>query len=172
MDYLKIYKCLVSKRQNTPVVYEYENHHIVPKCVGGSNDPSNLVKLSKREHRFVHLLLPKIYPQSSGLKVAANLFSKKRLKYPTWNKNTPMDDSQKSKIRLTKLGRKLSNEHKLAIKNSSKRKTKIIVFNQNETIKFESVKDAARFLQVPHQNIFRVLKKLRKSLKGYNIVYG
>lgn len=37
-----------------------EVHHIVPKAVGGSNDPLNLVHLTLREHYIAHLLLPKI----------------------------------------------------------------------------------------------------------------
>lgn len=35
----------------------FERHHIIPKCFGGSNDRSNLVKLSYREHFICHLLL-------------------------------------------------------------------------------------------------------------------
>lgn len=36
-----------------------ENHHIVPKSLGGSNAKDNLVKLTAREHFICHLLLPK-----------------------------------------------------------------------------------------------------------------
>ncbi len=32
-------------------------HHIVPKCVGGPNDPDNLIKLTYREHYLCHALL-------------------------------------------------------------------------------------------------------------------
>jgi len=35
----------------------YENHHIIPKSVGGSNSRLNLVLLTGREHFIVHLLL-------------------------------------------------------------------------------------------------------------------
>lgn len=34
-----------------------ESHHIVPVCMGGSNDSSNLVDLTLREHYVCHLLL-------------------------------------------------------------------------------------------------------------------
>ena len=37
-----------------------ETHHIVPRSLGGSDDPSNLVKLTAREHFICHLLLPKM----------------------------------------------------------------------------------------------------------------
>jgi hypothetical protein len=36
-----------------------EVHHILPKSLGGSNDKSNLVELTAREHFLVHLLLCK-----------------------------------------------------------------------------------------------------------------
>ena len=28
----------------------YHNHHIIPKRIGGTNDPSNLIRLSIQEH--------------------------------------------------------------------------------------------------------------------------
>lgn len=39
-----------------------EVHHIIPKSLGGSDDKSNLVVLTLKEHFIVHLLLTKIYP--------------------------------------------------------------------------------------------------------------
>lgn len=37
----------------------YDSHHIVPKCMGGSNNASNKVLLTPREHFIAHLLLSK-----------------------------------------------------------------------------------------------------------------
>lgn len=37
-----------------------ERHHIIPKSLGGLNEPSNLVPLTSKEHYIVHLLLPKM----------------------------------------------------------------------------------------------------------------
>lgn len=37
-----------------------EEHHIIPKSLGGSNDPSNLVKLSPKAHFICHWLLTKM----------------------------------------------------------------------------------------------------------------
>jgi hypothetical protein len=36
-----------------------EKHHILPRCLGGSNDKSNLVELTAKEHFIVHMLLCK-----------------------------------------------------------------------------------------------------------------
>ena len=37
-----------------------ESHHIIPRSLGGNNDLSNRVKLTAKEHRLVHILLPKM----------------------------------------------------------------------------------------------------------------
>ena len=38
-----------------------ERHHIIPRCLGGSNDQTNLVDLTAREHFICHLLLTKMH---------------------------------------------------------------------------------------------------------------
>jgi hypothetical protein len=61
MNYQRIYDNLISYRQNNPATGYTENHHIVMKSMGGSDDPSNLVVLTGREHWIAHLLLYKIH---------------------------------------------------------------------------------------------------------------
>lgn len=39
----------------------YEHHHIVPKALGGSDDPENIISIPLDEHWFAHCLLAKIY---------------------------------------------------------------------------------------------------------------
>lgn len=72
MDYLKHYEALLERAQKRPLstaVY-YETHHIIPKCLGGSNEAYNLVKLTAKEHFFAHLLLTKIYPEEGKIHTA------------------------------------------------------------------------------------------------------
>jgi NUMOD3 motif len=40
----------------------YERHHIFPKSLGGSDNESNLIYITAREHFICHWLLTKIYP--------------------------------------------------------------------------------------------------------------
>ena len=47
-----------------------ELHHITPKCVGGSNDPSNLIYLTFAEHFEAHKLLVECYPGNKKLSYA------------------------------------------------------------------------------------------------------
>ena len=59
--YFKIYNQIIDNRLKNPLPEdEYgEIHHIIPRSLGGSNDDSNLVKLSAREHYICHYLLTK-----------------------------------------------------------------------------------------------------------------
>ena len=65
MDYRRIYNAFVADRLAKCSGKEkrlgMERHHIVPKCMGGTNDSSNLVNLTYSDHMFAHLLLARIY---------------------------------------------------------------------------------------------------------------
>ena len=65
MNYKKIYDRLVAKAKvrgldRKSVDYYTEVHHIIPRSLGGSDEESNLVMLSAREHYIAHLLLWKM----------------------------------------------------------------------------------------------------------------
>ena len=67
MNYLKLYNTIVQNRQAYPYTGYVEKHHIVPKCMGGSDSITNIVELSAREHFICHVLLHKVYPNNSKL---------------------------------------------------------------------------------------------------------
>ncbi len=77
MDYAKHYKNLVSRAAGRTLVGYSERHHILPKCMGGGDEGSNLVDLTPREHFVAHQLLLKIHPNVRGLAYAAMLMSGK-----------------------------------------------------------------------------------------------
>ena len=58
--YSIIYKNLCSGKYLATSKYT-EVHHIIPKYMGGSNNPSNLIELDVRQHKIAHWLLWKIY---------------------------------------------------------------------------------------------------------------
>lgn len=45
----------------------HERHHIVPKCIGGTNNKDNLIDLFAREHFIAHELLAKENPNNASL---------------------------------------------------------------------------------------------------------
>jgi hypothetical protein len=57
--------------------YYTERHHIVPKCIGGSDEEDNLVLLTAREHYIAHQLLVKIYPNNYKLSYAVKMLCMK-----------------------------------------------------------------------------------------------
>lgn len=65
MNYQSVYNQLIQKRKDHPATREeygyVERHHIIPRSEGGTNDSSNLINLTAREHYIAHLLLTKIY---------------------------------------------------------------------------------------------------------------
>lgn len=72
MNYKKIYDNLVIKARSEGRVkikggIYYEKHHIIPKCMGGSNRKENMVFLLAREHFLAHKLLVEIYPENKKL---------------------------------------------------------------------------------------------------------
>lgn len=60
---------LKAKDRKTVEGYK-EIHHIIPRCMNGTDDPSNLVELTAKEHFIAHLLLTEVYPKSQKLKYA------------------------------------------------------------------------------------------------------
>ena len=50
---------IIAKAKNRTLDCYKEKHHILPRSLGGSNDKSNLVELTAREHFIVHMLLCK-----------------------------------------------------------------------------------------------------------------
>lgn len=62
MNYVLAYQRLVAMATARVCPDGYiERHHILPKALGGSDDSSNLVALTAREHFLAHVLLAKIY---------------------------------------------------------------------------------------------------------------
>ena len=68
MNYKLHYQKLIERANNRLLTGVYiEKHHIIPKCMGGSDSDDNLVKLTAEEHFVAHQLLVKIYPINKRL---------------------------------------------------------------------------------------------------------
>ena len=67
--YIVRYNKLINyARQLSPEVYE--KHHIIPRCMNGSNDLENIIKLSPRLHFIAHYFLAKAYPENKKIQHA------------------------------------------------------------------------------------------------------
>ena len=86
MDYQKHYNLLINKAKARIIDGYVERHHIIPECMGGSNDPDNLVILTPEEHFLAHQLLVKIYPNEHKLLFAVHMMCNGNYKVKRNNK--------------------------------------------------------------------------------------
>lgn len=87
MDYRRIYDELISDRFKQKAQRKldkkngayFERHHIVMRCKGGSNDESNIVLLTAREHFLAHWMLWRIYRDRQSSLAFHKMLSKNKL---------------------------------------------------------------------------------------------
>jgi hypothetical protein len=125
MNYQKIYNQIIERAKTRQLEGYKEKHHIIPKCLGGSNDKENLVELTAREHFLCHMLLCEIYPKNDKLIQALWLMSigKKRKRHSYFKISNRKYEMLKLKFIQSQKDRKLSLESKEKI---SKKNSKII----------------------------------------------
>lgn len=71
MTYIDFINNILNTRGRFACCDEYhERHHIIPKCMGGTNDKNNLIDLFAREHFIAHKLLALENPQNIKLQLA------------------------------------------------------------------------------------------------------
>jgi hypothetical protein len=75
MNYQKIYDAIIMRAKDRILEGYQEKHHIVPRCMGGTDEANNLVSLTAREHYVAHQLLVKIHPGNRGLVYAAHMMT-------------------------------------------------------------------------------------------------
>lgn len=133
MNYKLIYTNLINNfvkhsKDSARESYGYsEAHHIIPRCLGGIDEESNIVHLPAKAHFIAHYLLVKMYPDSIGLWSAFNLMSGQSSKqhqrhyrvsariYELCKKNLSrlgVSPETRKKISETLSGRKLTDEHR------------------------------------------------------------
>lgn len=92
-----------------------EKHHILPKCLGGSNNIDNLIALPPRAHYIAHYLLWKAYPEYTPI---AHAFAMMAVNNPYQHRIMKGKLYQVSKIArsLAMKGKKLSEEVKIKMR--------------------------------------------------------
>ena len=135
MNYLKIYNNIIEKYnqlnlQKKNGIY-LETHHIIPRCVGGKDNISNLINLTAKAHFICHLLLPKIYKNNNQIYnklyqalfmmsimknnfqerhiITSKQYEKIRFEYANFRRNTSQTSESNEKRRQKLLGRKAWN---------------------------------------------------------------
>lgn len=201
-------KCIQLESDGYPEDMYTEVHHILPKCMGGTNKEDNLVRMPVRYHIMAHLLLVKIYPNIGKIIYAANImivgnkntraernlalnqFSTKTISQlretmANYQKGKHLSKETKDKLKLSHLGKSLSESHKKAIGNalrggkgkplseevrekiSKNNKMSKAVQDYNGVI-YNSISDCSRKLNIPDSTISYWIKKHPE--KGFKFV--
>jgi len=71
MNWKKIHDAIIERANNRCLEGYSETHHIIPKCLGGSDSPDNLVRLTAREHFIIHKILCILHPRNKSLVYAS-----------------------------------------------------------------------------------------------------
>lgn len=114
MNYQKIYDSIILKAISLNRIrikggVYYENHHIIPKCLDGSDLKENKVLLIAREHFVCHRLLVEIYPGNKKIFSAYH--------YMIFTKNSFKNRNYIVSSREYEYVRKIFNENNIGDKN-------------------------------------------------------
>lgn len=132
LHYLNRYNKFIDALKEQTIDGYYELHHIIPKSSGGSNDKSNLIALTARQHYIAHWMLWKAYGENMTRaffmmssvgryeRVNSKTYDKARKEYSEQVKlqmankpNVPaFTEEHRQKLSLAKRGKKLSEETK------------------------------------------------------------
>ena len=158
--YSKWYDALISKRKQTKFEGYGEVHHVIPRCLGGDNSKSNLVKLTPREHFVAHKLLTRMTVGADRRKMLYAL--KRTISSKTHEINSREYDKIRREYSLavseTLSGRVLSVEHKKNISLAFSGKPKSESFKQLTSERMsDPVRDSVR------------REKIRSSLVGHKL---
>lgn len=123
--YLRWYESIIANAKTKH--YEFtECHHILPRSMGGSDDQSNLIELSPREHFICHLLLAKCTTGEARTSMVFAAFMMSKVKNDRQHRDYLINSRiyeglAKERAKLVsqlKSGRALSEEHKEKISKS------------------------------------------------------
>ena len=77
MNYKLHYNRLIERAKQRKLEDYSERHHIIPRCMGGTDAKDNIVRLTASEHYVAHQLLSKMYPHNHKLVYAMKMMCTK-----------------------------------------------------------------------------------------------
>lgn len=179
MTYKEFIDDIIAERgyQGIDQTQPFEKHHIIPRCMGGSDDEDNIIFLYLREHYIAHKLLALENPHNGRLLKAWNMMSRidgkeiteeeyvylKTLFREDMSKNNPNKDGHVSR------GKKMSQEtkDKISLKKRGVKRTTPI-WNKGKKLTEEHKKHCSESLsglkRKPHSDESK--QRISESLKG------
>jgi hypothetical protein len=154
--YTEWYIKLVQSRKNRKLsdkVY-CEIHHIIPRCIGGSDETENLVKLTLREHYVAHLLLTKMFSDKIIISKMYFGLSTFRQSHNKNRKNYKFTSHQYKVLRESHY-KSISLYHPMKGKTHSKEtKDKISTANRGKIRSEEFKINRSEYMKIPENNPF------------------
>lgn len=145
------------RKKNRPENIYTEGHHILPRCLGGSDNKENIVVLLPEEHYYCHKLLATENPENSGLQFA-------------WWWMCHMVDADTQRQYLVSSEEYSEARRRVAL--CSAQMNSIPVVDIDTGIVYQSAEEAARQLKiVKSSNITCCCKKKAKSASGKRFCY-
>lgn len=136
----------------------YERHHIVPKCMGGTDDNDNLIDLYAREHFEAHRLLALENPNVKGLIYAWHRMSCGGNDKMDSYKLTPEEYEEMKKV-YSEMRRKEATGVKQSQETIEKRVSKLRGKPRSEETK-RKMSEAKKGKPVPEETKEKIRKKL------------
>lgn len=160
MNYQRLYNVLIERAQNRKLVGYYEKHHIVPRCMGGSDVEENIVRLTPEEHFLVHQLLVKIYPENSKLIFAARIMTVGR------NRKNKIYGWLRRRLQLALLGKRhtIETRTKIGLAQKGKRRSNEVVKKIADSNR--KIGDAPTFQCSECELLFKSKQNLNKHLRN------
>lgn len=166
MNYVNLYNALIKNSQSqkrNKKLGVYEEHHIVPKCLGGADTADNLVLLTPREHFIAHVLLWKANKSDYRL-FAPLLFFK--------NNKHVKNSRTYEKIRIAHAEYMRTNNPSLTLSNESKKQkseklSKYALSRSRDTNNKISASNKGKKKRLGAVLSEETKSKIRSSLKDY-----
>lgn len=164
MNYEKIYNTLINRATRRISEGYVEKHHIVPRCLGGTDAKENLVSLYPEEHFLAHQLLVKLHPTNVHLANAAmimtihntearmnnKLFGWLRKRASETAKGRPKSEETKAKMRKPKSAEHRANISKAQRANGGNGPAKHKEESKNKTRETMKAKPMRPMKTCPH----------------------
>ena len=167
---MKTYKEFINNILNTRGRFEcgdeyHERHHIVPRCVGGTDNEDNLIDLFAKEHFIAHKLLALENPDNKKLVYAWTMMS--------WIKNDSQDryevtpeEYEEARKRLSELGKSRKGIKRGPF--SEEHKRKISESNKGKVVSKETRKKLSDAHKNPSEETRRKIRENRRDMSGKN----
>jgi len=167
MNYEKLYYSIInnakSENRKKNKLTLFENHHIIPKSIGGNNEKDNLVLLTPKEHYLCHRLLIEIYRKT---------IYENKMYFAMWCMINGFGN-QKRHATSSRIYERLRYDVFNRVKENPKKRKEISQYDMygNYIETFESVRHAALSCKLNASSIENCARGETKSSGGFNWKY-